>query len=425
MSRRIGVLLGDNARAVGVLRYDQQGARESAAFEYEADWLEAADGFDLEPGLPRVAGPQFHRKAKDGSVFHGAIADTEPDGWGKRVIRRDHAKRRQEQLRAGEKVEARPLNSLDFLLAVDDESRVGALRLQDEAGVFQRAPEAGRRTTPPLLELAQLLSATRAVETHQDTIADLEYLRGRGTSVGGLRPKCTVRDDEGALCIGKFPSVQDGHAVTKGEVLALRLARRAGIDAAEARIVMSEDAPVALIRRFDRPAGGGRLMYVSAATMLGAEPADEHAYTDIVDALRQHGAAPDADAEELWRRIVFSILISNVDDHLMNHGFLHQDHGLWRLSPAFDVNPFPDRARELKTWISEETGPEATIRAALSVLPYFRITAERGRALLGQAEAAVAAWREEGRALGLTDDELDGLADAFEHPEREAARQAS
>ncbi|WP_068876807.1 MULTISPECIES: type II toxin-antitoxin system HipA family toxin [unclassified Phenylobacterium] len=424
MNRSIGIFLGDNARPVGVLRYDQQGARESAAFEYTAEWLQAVDGFDLEPGLRRVTGPQFHRKAKDGSVFHGALADTEPDGWGKRVIRRDHAKRRQAQIDAGEKVEPRPLNSLDFLLAVDDVSRVGALRLRDENGTFQRAPEDGKRTTPPLIELAQLLAATRAVETNQDTVADLAYLRGRGTSLGGLRPKCTVRDADGTLCIGKFPSVQDGHTVTKGEVLALHLARRAGIDAADARIVMSDDAPVALIRRFDRPPGGGRLMYVSAATMLGAETADDHAYTEIVDALRQHGARPEADAEELWRRIVFSVLISNVDDHLMNHGFLHEDQGRWRLSPAFDINPFPDRARELKTWVSEDTGPEATVRAAMSVLPYFRIPAERGRTILGEVEAAVAGWRETARNLGLTKDELDGLAAAFEHEEREAARQA-
>lgn len=184
MTRSIGVLLGDNARAVGVLRHDQQGARESAAFEYVAEWLQAPDGFDLEPGLPRLTGPQFHRKTGDGSVFHGAIADTEPDGWGKRVIRRDHAKRRQQRREAGAAIEARALNSLDFLLAVDDVSRVGALRLQDEDGVFQRASEPDRRTTPPLIALAQLLAATRAVETNQDTLADLAYLRGRGTSVG-------------------------------------------------------------------------------------------------------------------------------------------------------------------------------------------------------------------------------------------------
>lgn len=124
-----------------------------------------------------------------------------------------------------------------------------------------------------------------------------------------------------------------------------------GLDAAEARLVESDGTPVALIRRFDRPPGGGRLMYVSAATMLGAEPGDpgEHAYTELVDALRQNGAAPPADIEELWRRIAFSILITNVDDHLLNHGFLHVERGLWRLAPAFDINPFPERVRELKT----------------------------------------------------------------------------
>ena len=207
------------------------------------------------PRLALVAGPQFHRKTRDGSVFHAVIADTEPDGWGRRVIQRDYAKRRQEARRVGEAVEPSPLNSLDYLLAVDDVSRVGALRLQDENGRFQRASEAGRRTTPPLIELAHLLAASRAVETNTETAADLAYLRGRGTSLGGLRPKCSVIDDDGQLSIGKFPSVADERPVTKGEVLAMRLAKRAGIDAADARLVESDGAPIALIRRFDRPPG--------------------------------------------------------------------------------------------------------------------------------------------------------------------------
>ncbi len=262
---------GENARSLGTLRFDAQGARENAAFEYDAALLAATDGFAIDPSLPLVAGPQFHRKERGGSVFHGAIADTEPDGWARRVILRDHAKRRQEARRAGADVESRPLNALDFLLAVDDASRVGALRFQDEDGVFQRAAEEGRRTAPPLIELGHLLSASHAVETHTETAEDLRYLRGRGTSLGGLRPKCTVVDDDGRLSIGKFPSVADDRAVTKGEVLALRLAAAAGIDAAEGRLVESEGSPVALIRRFDRLQGGGRLMYVSAATMLGVE----------------------------------------------------------------------------------------------------------------------------------------------------------
>jgi serine/threonine-protein kinase HipA len=218
--------------------------------------------------------------------------------------------------------------------------------------------------------------------------------------------------------------VTDERPITKGEVLALRLARRAGIDAAEARLVDSDGSAVALIRRFDRTADGERLMYVSAATMLGAEPEEsvEHSYTEIVDALRQYGNQPAADIEQLWRRIAFSILITNVDDHLRNHGFLHVDRGQWRLAPAFDVNPFPDRARELKTWISEEAGPEATIDALMSVIAYFRITSKRAHAILAEVEDAVSAWQEEGRALGMTSEELGAYANAFEHDERRAVR---
>jgi len=185
--------------------------------------------------------------------------------------------------------------------------------------------------------------------------------------------------------------------------------------------------PVTLIRRFDRTGGGGRIPYVSAATLLGADPADlqEHFYTEIVDALRKHGADAQADIEELWQRMAYFVLITNVDDHLHNHGFLHANRGQWRLAPAFDINPFPDRVRELKTWISEDTGPEATIEALLSVLPYFRISRRRANEILRRIERAISQWRKTGLALGMTNQELDQFADAFEHSEREAARQAA
>jgi serine/threonine-protein kinase HipA len=198
----------------------------------------------------------------------------------------------------------------------------------------------------------------------------------------------------------------------------MRLARAAGVDASDASLVMSDDIPVALIRRFDRAAGGARLMFISAATMLGVEEGDaeQHTYTEIADALRVHGADAQRDIEELWRRIAFSVLIANVDDHLKNHGFLHVERGLWRLAPAYDLNPFPDRARELKTWISGETGPEASVDAMMSVAPYFRIPATRGRQILAEVERVVRGWRKHGRAIGMTSAELDQYADAFEHP---------
>lgn len=427
MKRTLQVFLGDEPSPVGTLHYDQSGARERAAFGYDPAWLTSPHRFQIEPGLPLVTGVQFHRKVAEGSVFHAIIADTEPDGWGRRVISRDHAKRRQASRRSGREVGSVHLNAVDFLLAVDDANRVGALRFQDEEGVFQRANEPGRRTTPPLIELKQLAAATRAVETATETAADLAYLRGRGTSLGGLRPKCSVLDADGSLAIGKFPSVQDTRAVTKGEVLAMRLARQAGINAAETRLVDSDGVPVALVRRFDRTVVGGRIPYASAATLLGVEAAsgENHFYTEIVDALRVHGAAVQEDAEELWRRIAFSVLITNVDDHLRNHGFLHAGSGLWRLSPAFDVNPFPDRARELKTWVSDEAGPEATIDALMSATTYFRIATRRAKTILREVVDAVVTWRKLGRKLGMTDSELESFADAFEHDEINAARKAA
>jgi len=423
MKRTIEVYVGDSERHVATLRFDSQGARQSAGLEYHADWLASKERFPLEPALPLVSGMQFHKKVGEGSVFHGVIADTEPDGWGRRVIVRDDAKQRQLAKQERREVRADPLNALDFLLAVDDSTRVGALRFRDEQGRFQRAPEAHRRTTPPLIELGALLSATKAVESNSESAADLAYLRGRATSLGGLRPKCSVIDDTGALSIAKFPSVQDDRPTTKAEVLALELARKAGIDAARARIVDSDGAAVALIARFDRTPAG-RLLYASAATMMGAEPSDvrEHFYTEIADAIRRYSPRAREDLHELWRRLAFSVLITNVDDHLHNHGFLHQGNGQWRLAPAFDINPFPDKARELKTWPSEETGPGATVDAVMSVAPYFRIEKSEAVRILKGVERAVAQWRTVGKKLGMSPAELDMFADAFEHDERTAAR---
>lgn len=422
MRRTITVHVGEQDRLAGHLHYNREGARESASFEYAAVWLQSPDRFAIDPASLRlVAGPQFHKRATThDSLFHGAIADTEPDGWARKVILRDHAKRRA----VGESVRGHVLGELDYLLAVDDFSRIGALRLCDESGVFQRAGERGRRRAPPLISLAQLLASSRAVEMDEETESDLDYLRGRGTSVGGLRPKCSILDDAGRLAIGKFPSVGDQRAVTKGEALALILARDAGIRAAEASLVDSDGVPVTLVRRFDRK-GDLRIPYISAMTLLGVEEGDSqpHTYTEIVDALRVHGADLVNDLEELWRRIAFSILSTNLDDHLRNHGFLYHGAGRWCLSPAFDINPFPDRVRELKTWISEETGPAAMLDPLMATATYFQVKAKRAREILAEVEGAVSKWRVRGREIGMSAVELDQFAEAFEHEERRVARQ--
>ena len=425
MKRALDVCLGNAGVRIGVLRYEQDGAREHASFAYEDAWRTTADAFPLDPTLPLVAGPQFHRQERGGSLFHLAIADTEPDGWGRTVIRRDAAQRRAAARAEGQAVPAIE-GELDYLLGVDDLCRVGALRLRDEFGVFWRPSADGHRTTPPLIELADLYAASRAVEQETETAADLAYLLGRGTSLGGLRPKCNVIDDQGRLSLAKFPSVQDTRAITRGEVLALQLAKAAGIDAAEAFLVMASDVPVTIVRRFDRAADGARFMYVSAATMLGVEQGSsgDHTYLELVDVIRQYGADAKRDCEELFRRIAFTVLINNVDDHLRNHGFLYAGHGNWRLAPAIDINPFPERARELKTWISEEAGPVASITGLLRAAPYFGLASARAAEIVREVEAAVGTWRAVGARVGMSDRDLEQVEEAFEHPDREVARTA-
>jgi serine/threonine-protein kinase HipA len=239
-----------------------------------------------------------------------------------------------------------------------------------------------------------------------------------------MRPKCTVVDKDGHIAIGKFPSVSDDRAVTKAEILALKLADAAGIDAAQGRIVYSDGIPIALIRRFDR-VEAGRIPYLSATSMLQASREDEHTYSEIAE--RILSVSPDAkrDLAELWRRIVFNMLITNVDDHLNNHGFLHVGHGQWRLAPAFDLNPFPDKGRDLKTWLTEETGPTGKINDAMHAAGYFHLTDEHAIKILGEVHGAVSQWRQVARhvAVGMTIQELEAFDAAFEHEEERSAKQ--
>ncbi|EXJ15692.1 type II toxin-antitoxin system HipA family toxin [Imhoffiella purpurea] len=416
--RQVQVCIGKAGLPLGSLVYVRQGRREHCAFVYDDAWLASPARFNVSADLQLLPGHQTRKAASSrDSLFHGAIADTAPDAWGRRVIARDHAKRR----KTDPKLPA--LTELDYLLAVDDFSRVGALRLRDSDEVWQRTVPEGRRSTPPLIELERIYHASRAVERGQETAEDLRYLQGRGTSLGGMRPKCTVLEEDGQLAIGKFPSVGDARSVTRGEVLALKLAALAGIDTAPARIVTLADVPVAVIRRFDRDEQGGRIPYQSAASLLQASREDERSYTDIVDAIRSHGHAPTRDVRQLWRRLVFNLLITNVDDHLQNHGFLHVEHGLWRFAPAFDINPFPDKDRESKTWLSELDGPITDVGMLLDRAAYFALDEEQSLAVLGEVHAAVSKWRQvaAGPEVGLRSAELDDFAPAFEHEQMDVA----
>lgn len=424
IQQSVQVALGEAALPLGTLSYGKDGKREYSTFAYTGSWLADADRFEISPDLPLVAGHQFRKAPSKGdSIFHFAFADTEPDGWGCRVIAHDHAKRRKAAQANGEPTPSASLTEMDYLRGVDDMSRVGAIRLKDDRGQFLRTLEEDGRGTPPLLELVQLMAATRAVEMNTETEADLRYLRGRGTSLGGMRPKCTIVDEDGHLAIGKFPSISDDRSVTRGEVLALHLANAAGISVAASRVVMSDDIPVALIRRFDR-SNGGRIPYLSAGSMLQASREDDRAYTEIADAIIAKSTQPRRDLEELWRRLAFNLLITNVDDHLQNHGFLHVANGQWRLAPAFDINPFPDKDQELKLWLDETYGPVDSITAIMDRARYFRLDAATARRVLGEVHTAISRWRQIATSaeVGMSRQDLEDFAPAFENEQMRIAK---
>ena len=416
----LAVQVGAKNLSVGTLTYVQEGARSYSNFSYRTEWLADPNCFNVSPDLSLVAGQHQIRKApsKQDSAFHFAFADTEPDTWGRRIIARAHAKARKLD------PELKSLSELDYLCAVDDFSRMGALRLRDANGNYLRTTPKGRRTTPPLVELARVMQACHALEDSTESSEDMTYLLGNGTSLGGMRPKSTVLDTDGGLALGKFPSVQDVRCVTRGEVLALRLAQQAKIHAADARIELIADRPVAIIRRFDRTKAKARIPYLSGASMIQASRNDDHAYTEIVDAMNSFCHDVKADVQQLWRRLAYNHLITNTDDHLQNIGFLHLGKNKWALAPAFDLNPFPDKARESKTWLSEDTGPIDSVKMLIDKAPYFYLDRQQAISILSEVVNAIELWKQIAMspAVGMSKKELADFEPAFEHREIESAK---
>jgi len=405
------VFLGKAEKPLGRLIFVKDGQREFSQLAYSEEWLSDAQFFDVSPDLQRHSGYQLRKPpTPNDSCFFLALADTEPDAWGRRVIARAHAKARAKDATLG------PLTEADYLSCVDDFSRVGALRLRDEDGHYLRRTADGARSTPAFLELEKILLASRAVEMSQETAEDLAYLQGKATSLGGMRPKCTILDSDGALSLGKFPSVNDERPVTRGEVLALRLAQTAGIASAQARIVMVQDQPVAVIRRFDRTPEQNRIPYISGATLLQARRDDEHSYTEIVDVMRAKCENFIDDAQQLWRRLVFNHLVTNVDDHLQNIGFLYSGRNQWRLSPAFDLNPFPDKDPESKTWLSEDSGPITSIKQLMGQAARFELSNSQAQTVFEEVATAVKRWKEVALspAVGLQAHDISDFKPAFE-----------
>ena len=378
----------------------------AVSFEYAPEWLARADAFPIDPtSLPLQAGAQHS------AVLFGAIQDCGPDRWGRILIERAVRKKVLAQ---------KPYRDIDYVLALDDSSRLGALRFRvDAASPFLAVPT-GR--LPPLIRLQALMRAADAIHSETDTATDLRFLLGAGSPLGGARPKSAVSLADGRLALAKFPKPDDTRDIAGGEILALTLAVEAGIRVVEHRLVPAGKHSVAVITRFDR-VGSGRIPFVSGASLLGLPQGDPGAYTLLADAIRQFGDDVAGDLHELWRRLVFSLLASNYDDHLRNHGFLMREPGRWSLSPAYDLNPVPeiDRVRTSQTPISEER-EEASIAEALAVAGRFGIKGPAARTILLEVFTAVAGWRRTARRLRLKRATVEAYASAFEHELMDEAR---
>ena len=401
---------------VGRLWWRNRKGRESASFEYDPGWLEHPERFALEPALALTPGP-FH--TAPGRSLFGAIGDSTPDRWGRLLMRRAEGRRARREGRA-----PRSLSEADVLLMVDDEARQGALRFATEPiGPFLAAPGSSR--IPPLVELPRLLAGAERVVGDAEGDDDIRLLLGPGSSLGGARPKASVRDADGCLCIAKFPHAQDEVNVVLWEGIALALAGESGIDVPARRVETVAGKRVLIVRRFDRRAGH-RVPFLSAMSMLGATDREPRSYPDIADALQRHAAAALQDLHRLWRRVVFNVLISNTDDHLRNHGFLYEDHRGWRLSPAYDLNPVPTDIgpRVLSTSIAADDFT-ASLDLALETAERYRLGLNDARTITKEVAAAVAQWRVVARGLGAARQDIDRMASAFEHADLDAARRLS
>jgi serine/threonine-protein kinase HipA len=385
---------------------------ESASFAYDDRYLAGPEAYALDPALPLVTGAL---QTPVGHALFGAFSDCAPDRWGRTLIKRAEIARAK---LAG--TGPHSMSEAEILLGVRDDLRQGALRFRhSEEGPFLAVEDSG---VPILTDLPKLLEIAERAESDSADYADLKRLLRAGSSLGGARPKAHVVDAAGRIAIAKFPSASsDTWNVMAWEKVALDLARDAGIKVPDSQLIHVGARNVLVVDRFDRR-GATRVGYASAMTMLEARDGDQRSYLEIAGVIEERSAATTADLNQLWRRMAFSILISNTDDHLRNHGFLHERADSWSLSPAFDLNPNPDPGpKELSTAI-DFSDTRASVDTLMEVAEYFRLNAEGATDVLTRVSSAVGRWRAVAATHGLQQADINAMEPAFEHAERKRAQ---
>jgi serine/threonine-protein kinase HipA len=395
---------------LGLLTATPARGKEIFAFEYDPTWLVSGHAQTLDPSLRLFSGPQY---PSAGKTNFGTFLDSSPDRWGRLLMDRREAQAARDETRTRQ-----ALRESDYLLGVYDGHRMGAIRYRtDPNGPF--LDDNREFASPPWTSLRELVHASLEIEqigSERDPNYRkwLRMLIAPGGSLGGARPKASVVDTERQLWIAKFPSRGDTLDWGAWEILIHRMAAKAGIvvSQADAR-TFNTKRHTFLTKRFDRTEAG-RIHFASAMTLLDRTDGDDAStgasYLELAEILMKQGAHPDRDLEQLWRRIVYFICVSNADDHLRNHGFLLKQSG-WALSPAYDMNPDPN-ADGLKLNISDAENAQ-DLELAREVAEYFRIKDERAQAIVAEVITAVKTWRSAAEAFGMPAQEIERMEPAF------------
>lgn len=390
---------------VGTLHSALNKGKEHFSFTYDEAWLQSSSAQKIDPDLHLYSGEQHSTDSNNFRIF----LDSCPDRWGRLLM-----KRRENYLAQQQERRPQVLNEIDYLLGVHDLYRQGALRFKrDLAGDFLDNNQ--RLAAPPLSSLKELEYAVRQLEDNNSDDPDylkwLYMLMSPGSSLGGARPKASVIDDAKRLWIAKFPSRYDDYDIGAWEYLAYQLALNAGIHMAPCRIEkFNSHHHTFLTQRFDRTATS-RLHFTSAMTQLGYYDGDyEASYLELAQFLTEQGSNTKQDLEQLWRRIIFNIAISNTDDHLRNHGFIYHNGG-WILSPAYDLNPTTP-ATGLHLNITDDDN-RLDYELAMSVIDFFQLKKSTAEAIKTDVLSSVGEWKAIATTMGISRGEQQLLAAAF------------
>lgn len=400
----------DKPELVGELCYEKLRGSESYAFRFDDNWLKFHAGIKLSEDINNYPGLQYTQPGND--IF-GCFSDALPDRWGRTLLKR------REQIQASEEKRAvRNLSSFDYLMGIDDFSRMGGFRLKRELdGDFINVSPSLK--IPPLTELRQLVLASQEVEKSEenDVLPEKKWIAQLiqpGTSLGGARPKAGVLDDSGNLCIAKFPSRKDDYDTGLWEHFSHLLARKAGINAAQTKGLGGLGKYHTLLsKRFDRTDEGKRIHFASSMSLIGLRDGDNaqggYGYLNIVDFILQSCCDVEKNLQELYRRVAFNICIGNSDDHFRNHGFLLTPRG-WTLSPAYDMNP---TLNEYQSLLINESSNKADIRTLLESCESYMIKKEVAENIIRQVQAAVAGWENLAVLLQIPAREVTMFKDRF------------